>query len=225
MKKKQIIWLQLGLLGLIVGLLGVTQFRTQANILKALQAESPVNQAAAVADLLEANAALAQEVRTLEDQLTKYNSGDDRSGLEALVTDLNRLKVVNGLIEVWGPGVEVLVGTEIQPEEAHDIINELRNSGAEAIAIDNQRLVASSTVTRVGRGLAVDSIPVDAPYVFRAIGDVQTMEVALERKGGVIPLLRYSYPNSSIVVTHASRIVLPVRQGRYEYRFARPVDN
>lgn len=222
MKGKKSIWIQVGLMGLVVGLLGVTQFRTQADITKALQTESPVNQAASVSNLLEANAALAREVQSLEQQRNQYTSSVDRSGLEALVADVNRLRVANGLIEVWGPGVEVSVAANILPEEAQDIINELRNAGAEGMAISGQRLVANSVITRAQAGLMVGTAPVEAPYVFQAIGDSQTMEVALERKGGIIPLLRFTYPDSRISVMRVQRMVLPVYQGRYEYRFARP---
>lgn len=218
------VWVQVGVLGLAVGLLGVTQFRTQTNIAKAIQAESPVNQAQAVSNLLEANAALDREVRNLQEQVVKYSQGWDRSGLEALVADLNRLKVLNGLVEVWGPGVEVAVGGHIRPEEAHDIINELRNAGAEALALNSQRLVAASVVSRGQDGLLVDATPLPPPYVFQAIGDGQTMEVALERKGGIVPLLRYTYPELKITTARVSRMVLPIYQGRYVYRFARPAE-
>lgn len=218
------VWLQVGILGLVVGLLGVTQFRTQADITKALQTESPVNQAQAISNLLEANAALAGEVRNLEDQLANYSQGWDHSGLEALVADLNRLKVVNGLVEIWGPGVEVVVRAQIKPEEAHDIINELRNAGAEAIALNDQRLVASSVVSGDQDYLVLDATTLTPPYVFQAIGDAQTMLVALERKGGIIPLLRYSYPENRMTVMRVSRLMLPVYQAAYVYRFARPAE-
>ena len=226
MNVKVAIWMQVGALGLVVGILAVTQFRTQSNIVKALQSESPVNQAQAISNLLEANAALDQEVRSLEQQLAKYSQGLDRSGLEALVADLNRLKVVNGLVEVWGPGVEVSVEGRIQPEEAQDIINELRNAGAEALSLNGQRLVAASNVSQTEdrETLLVDGAALTPPYTFGAIGDVQTMEVALERKGGIIPLLRYAYRESKISVLRVNRMVLPIYQGKYVYRFARPAE-
>lgn len=224
MKFKITVWVQLGIVGLVVGILGVTQFRTQNNILMALKTENPINQAQAISNLLEANANLDREVNSLGEQLNKYSQGLDRSGLEALVTDLNRLKVLNGLVEVWGPGVEVSVGGRLLAEEAHDIINELRNAGAESMSINGQRLVASSTVNQDRENLVVDGTALTPPYVFQSIGDVQTMEVALERKGGIIPLLRHTYPDSRITVIRVTRMILPVYQGRYVYRFSRQAE-
>lgn len=224
MKFKITVWVQLGIVGLVVGILGVTQFRTQNNILMALKTENPINQAQAISNLLEANANLGREVNSLEEQLNKYSQGLDRSGLEALVTDLNRLKVLNGLVEVWGPGVEASVGGRLLAEEAHDIINELRNAGAESMSINGQRLVASSTVNQDRENLVVDGTALTPPYVFQSIGDVQTMEVALERKGGIIPLLRHTYPDSRITVIRVTRMILPVYQGRYVYRFSRQAE-
>lgn len=224
MKFKITVWVQVGIVGLVVGILGVTQFRTQSKIITALQTESPINQAQAISNLLEANAALVREVRSLEAQLDKYSQGLERSGLEALVADLNRLKVLNGLVEVWGPGVEVSVGGRLLVEEVHDIINELRNAGAEAMSINGQRLVASSIVNQDRGDLVVDGTTLTPPYVFQSIGDIQTMEVALERKGGIIPLLRHTYPDSRITVIRVTRMVLPIYQGRYVYRFARQAE-
>lgn len=219
-------WLQLAVFGLIVGVLGVTQFKTQLNITKELQTQSPVNQAQTISNLLESNSALAQQVRSLQGQLDKYSQGSTTSGLETLVSDVNRFKVANGLVEVWGPGVEVTVsGTRIKPEDVHDIINELRNAGAEALSLNGQRLVTNSVVmTDDAGGLRLDGTALTAPYVFQAIGDTQTMEVALERKGGIVSLLRFTYADGSIGVRRVTRMALPIFQGSFVYRFAKPAD-
>lgn len=226
MKGRNLIWLQLVVLGLTVGILGITQLRPQDNIAEALQSEPPVSQAQTMSNLLESNAALAQEAHNLEGQLSKYSQGVKGSNLEALVSDINRFKAVNGLVEVWGPGVEVVVGASIKQEEAHDIINELRNAGAEALSLNGQRLVTTSAVTQSQdrAGLLVDGTALTPPYVFGAIGDVQTMEAAVERKGGVVPLLRYTYRESKISVLRVKRLLLPIYQGKYIYRFARPAE-
>lgn len=218
--------LLLAVLGLLAGILGVTQIPTRGFIAQALQSESPVNQAETISNLLESNIALAQETQDLEDQLSQYSQGVNRSGLETLVSGLNRYKVVNGLVEVWGPGVEVEVNASIKPEEALDIINELRNAGAEGLALSGQRLVASSVVVQNQdrAGLLVDGVALIPPYVFQAIGDVQTMDVAVERKGGMAPLLRNIYRESTITVLRVNLMVLPIYQGGYVYRFARPAE-
>lgn len=226
MNGRNVVLILLAVLGLVVGSIGVTQIHTQAYIAQALHSESPVNQAQTISNLLESNNALAQETQNLEDQLSKYRQGEDHSGLETLVSDLNRYKAVNGLVEVWGPGAEVVVRAAIKPEEALDIINELRNAGAEGFALNGQRLVASSVVIqRQDRaGLLVDGVALIPPYVFQAIGDVQTMAVAVERKGGVVPLMRNTYRESTISVLRVNLMVLPKYQGRYVYRFARPAE-
>ncbi len=226
MKETNLIWLQLAVLGLTVGILGITQLSPQDNIAEALQSESPVSQAQTISNLLESNAALAQEVHNLQGELSEYNQGVKSSNLETLVSEVNRFKAVNGLVEVWGPGVEVVVGASIKEEEAQDIINELRNAGAEGLALNGQRLVASSVViqSQDQAGLLADGLALNPPYVFQAIGDVQTIEVAVERKGGVVPLLRYAYREGTISVRRLNPMVLPIYQGRYVYRFARPAE-
>ncbi|MDO8689152.1 MAG: DUF881 domain-containing protein [Dehalococcoidia bacterium] len=218
--------LLLSALGLVAGIFGATQMHSQAYIAQAVQSESPANEAQTISNLLESNHTLALETRDLEDQLSKYSQAVDRSGLETLVSDLNRYKAANGLVKVWGPGIEVVVGASIKPEEALDIINELRNAGAEGLTLNGQRLVASSVVIRSQdrAGLLADGVALTPPYAFQAIGDAQTMDVAVERKGGMVPLLRNAYPESTISVLRVSLAALPIYQGGYVYRFARPAD-
>jgi uncharacterized protein YlxW (UPF0749 family) len=202
----------------------VSQFRTQSNIAKALQVQAPMNQAQVISNLLESNASLEQEVRTLEEQLRKYQEAWDKSGLEAMVAEMNRLKVVNGLVEVTGPGIEVLVDGEIRVEEMQDIVNELRNAGAEALALGGRRLVFNSVIAGGEEGLTLNGEPLPRPYLLQAIGDGETIQHALERKGGMIPLLRFNHPGLRIYVSKVDSLRLPVYQGSYVFRFASPAE-
>ncbi len=226
MNWKNVGLLLLAALGLVSGIFGASQIHSEANIAQALRSETPMNQAQTISGLLESSSALALVRQELEDQISKYRREVSIGALETLVSDLNRYKAVNGLVEVWGPGIEVVVGAGIKPEEALDIINELRNAGAEGLALNGQRMVASSVVIRSqdGSGLLVDGMALIPPYVFQAIGDAQTMDVAVERKGGMAPLLRNTYRESTITVLRRNVIVLPIYRGGYVFRFAVPAN-
>ena len=124
--------------------------------------------------LVESNAALRKEIDTLDEQLAQYRYGDEEGNIPSLVNDLNRIKIVNGLIEVSGPGVELTLGGPLAPEELQDIINELRNAGAEAIVLNERRIIVSSVVALDPSGLVLDGAPLLPPYRFAAIGSVVT---------------------------------------------------
>jgi len=129
---------------LLLGVALVVQFRTQGNLVKAVLSDSSTEQAMMLQSLVDSNAALRKEIDSLDEQLAQYRSGDDEASIPSLVKDLNQTKIVNGLIEISGPGVRLTLGSFLAPEELLDVINELRNAGAEAIVLNGERIVVNS---------------------------------------------------------------------------------
>lgn len=206
----------------LVGMLAVMQFRAQGRVRGLEQSLAPPDSAQVISSLVESNTKLRREVNTLEDRVAAYETTAGQNDLEILVAELNRMKIVNGLIEASGPGVEVQVTGRITTQDMQDMINELRNAGAEAIAVNNRRVVASSIIGRQDDDLMLDGVVLQAPYTLRAIGQPETLERAVERKGGLIPLLRYNNPHLQIDVTVRDRLVAPVYEGERKFAVAQP---
>jgi len=105
--------------------------------------------------------------------------------------------------------------------DLQDTLNELRNAGAEAIALNGLRLVVDSAFG-VGQGgeLRVGVQAVRRPYRLQAIGDPQTMEAALLRRGGLLSLLERSYPALSVQVVRHDRLVLNVSRTPVTLQYA-----
>jgi len=204
----------------LVGALVVMQLRAKG--LEATLARSAADQAQLIGNLIDSNQQLRQELDSLRSQIAIYQSDSEQQQLEAMVADLNRMKMINGLTEVVGEGVEVAVGGGIRATDLNDVLNELRNAGAEAIAINRNRVVASSVVSDYGNILGLGGIPLTSPYILEAIGGKDTLERALERKGGLLELLRYSYPSLEISVTKKDQLLIPVYQGSYAFSYAQP---
>jgi uncharacterized protein YlxW (UPF0749 family) len=74
------------------------------------------------------------------------------------------------------------------------ISNELWRDGAEAIAINGQRLIATSTIRAAGNAILVDLAPLSEPYMIQAIGP-KSMADALRKSavGGFYNYLATSY--------------------------------
>ena len=213
----------LAVLALLLGVGILTQFRAQGRI--AVVASDREAQALLLSELVEANGSLRAEIESLESQLAVYEADGRGVGLQGLVAELNRVKVLNGLIEVSGPGLELLIDGPLSALDLQDLVNELRNAGAEAIALNGHRLVASSVLAVEAKGqLVVDGRPVARPYVFHAIGDPHTLESALQRPGGLLLLQRRSYPNLIVTTTQLPRLVLGVRRSPGDLQYARQID-
>jgi len=207
---------------LLLGVTLVVQFRTQGNIVKAVLADSSTEQAMMLNSLVESNAALRKEIETLDAQLAQYRGGDQEGNIPSLVNDLNRIKVINGLIEVSGPGIELTIGGPLAPEELQDIINELRNAGAEAIVLNGQRIVVNSVISIGQGGLALGGVPITPPYVYAAIGDPDTLARAVDRKGGLVPALLANHPDLTMNMQKKDKIVAPIYEKKMEFRYAKP---
>jgi uncharacterized protein YlxW (UPF0749 family) len=134
---------------------------------------------------------LAAEASDLESQrreLTDVRTGD-QAALDAARRRATTLGILAGTVAAKGPGVEVYITdprATVRAATLLDLVQELRDAGAEAIQIGSVRVVASTSFSDVDGGLAVDKLLLHAPYTVRAIGDGQTMATALEIPGGVI---------------------------------------
>ena len=211
----------LAVVSFLLGLLLVTQFYTQGKLASVAQTQSTADQAMIISGLVEGNAALRKEVAALESETANYDLTSGEANLENMVSELNKLRILNGLVEVAGPGVEIKISGSVTVLDLQDLVNEVRNAGAEALALNGYRLVARSVVVGTNGSIRVDENRLTPPYRLQAIGDPQGLERALIRKGGLVALLEFAYPDATITVVRQDRMVLPLYQGKYEFRYAR----
>ncbi len=115
------------------------------------------------------------------------NSTAVQGQLEDLSTRVRRAELNTGFAPVHGPGVRftvdnrpgIDVDTEIRDEDLATLVDGLWAAGAEAIAINDQRLNVLGGIRNTGRAVHVNGRPVLAPYVVSAIGDPRTLEARL----------------------------------------------
>jgi uncharacterized protein YlxW (UPF0749 family) len=193
----------------LLGLALVTQLRTYHVVVKA--GLSPADQAVVINSLVDGNAAIRREIEEIEQKLDALQQPESASGLAAMERELAQLRIVTGAAPVTGPGVEVYVGGYVKPEDLGDLLNELRNAGAEVTAVNGVRLGTRSVFTFGSAGYQVEGQEIAAPMRFVAIGTPSTLETALNRKGGVVSLLRNYYPHLTFEVGSRERITVPAQ--------------
>ena len=217
--------LSLTILCFVLGLLLVAQFRTQRMTSRALLSASTADQLAMISSLVENNAHLREEMESLEEQFGEYQQTTGRAMLGALVQELNKVRIINGLVEVSGSGVEISIDGPIGVLDVQDLINELRNAGAEAWTINGERLTLYSIFTSTEDGaMTVNGTQLSRPYVLQAIGQPETMETALLRKGGLIAVLEHTYEGLAVSLIRREKMVLPVYKGAIEFVYASPIE-
>jgi uncharacterized protein YlxW (UPF0749 family) len=222
MKSRSAQWL-LTIVCFVLGLLLVAQFRTQWMAGGYILSASSADQLIIISSLVENNARLREEMEALQEQLDEYQQTAGRAVLEALVEELNKVRIINGLVEVSGAGVEVSIDGPIGVLDLQDLINELRNAGAEALAVGGERLTLYSVIASPEDGaIAVNGMRLSRPYILQAIGHPETMETALLRSGGLIATLEHNYEGLTVSVIRREKMVLPVYKGAIEFVYASP---
>ena len=116
------------------------------------------------------------------------------------------------------------ITADLRAEDVLDLINELRNAGAEAIALNGERIVLSTPVVATSGGVMVNGVALRPPYLFQAIGNPETLDRALTRRGGLISFLRNTYPQAVITVEQRPLLLLPATHLTYQWRYARPAN-
>lgn len=107
--------------------------------------------------------------------------------LRSTRSEVTRLEVRTGYSRVRGEGVRITVDnaegadstSEIRDEDLATLVDALWEAGAEAVAINNQRINMLGGIRNTNRAVHVNGNPINAPYVVTAIGDSGTLQARL----------------------------------------------
>jgi uncharacterized protein YlxW (UPF0749 family) len=195
---------------LILGLLVVIQLRSQS-LSSGLAQLSSQDLTVLVANLNARNDQLRREGSSLEVELSTLTSNRARGdvSIDEITADLERVRAYAGLDPVGGPGVLISIRGDIDGAGVEELINELRNAGAEAIATDGVRVVAGVVVTGPPGGAEVDGVALGDSFDLMAIGAPDKLTGSLTRSGGVIAQLAATQEGVVVTVTPVDRLELP----------------
>ena len=171
------------------------------------------------------------EKKLEEERQKSTQNNDELKQKEEEITQGNKMI---GLAEVTGPGVIVTLSDSKKDSSSvlnpnsllvHDadvlsVINELKNAGAEAISINEQRLVPTSSISCGGNIIDINGEKVGAPFEIKAIGLPEQLS-ALSRQGGYLEILK----NASIGVElkKSNSITIPKYSGIIEYQYSKAI--
>lgn len=169
---------------------------------------------------------LEAEATNLRSQRAELVSGSDteRAAREAAEQRAVVQGILAGRLPAQGPGIELDVR---QPSDRvpalvlYNVLEELRNAGAEAVQVNDQRLTASSYFVDTPDGVEVDGVVLVPPYRWRAIGDPDTLTPALEIPGGALAQVRNSGGETDL--RQVDEVVVDAVRPSTTFRYATPV--
>ncbi|MDL2280422.1 DUF881 domain-containing protein [Selenomonadales bacterium OttesenSCG-928-I06] len=210
---------------IILGIMLAVQFRTTKDISSSVPFQR-------IEDLSQQLIKAEKEIR----DLTKQNEElKQKSEAELAAKNLETIQMAAGLITVEGPGIIVTIDDSkrvgklgenpnlylIHDDDILKVINELWAAGAEAMSINDQRIIASSEIRCAGPTLSVNNTRCAAPYEVKVIGNSKNLENSLKMRGGVIETLQFW--GIQISIKKQDVIQIPKYKGSMKYEYAKPI--
>src|SRR5437868_4313377 len=160
------------LIALLVALVATIQLRSEAEVQRSLVGTDATALAFLIDDLHQANDSLDKEKADLTSLRTRLQSGQSGAADQVLNSEADRLRAIEGLIPVHGPGVVIEIDASgLTALDLQDTLNNLAAGGAEAIDVDGHRLVMGVPIYQTSDGVAIDGVTVSPPWTISVIGD------------------------------------------------------
>ncbi|MDR7857192.1 DUF881 domain-containing protein [Tissierella sp.] len=173
----------------------------------------------------------------MEEKIEQYEmaEADKNVYAENLYNDTMKYRMLAGYLDLEGPGITMEINdppVDLEFGTYYSIIDELdlilqaisvlNAADAEAISINDQRYTSFTEIERAGNHIEINGKSTNTPIVIKAIGKPETLESALNLKGGIVELLRdFDY---LVQVNKEQSIVIPKSKKIKEFIYSVPAD-
>ncbi len=170
-----------------------------------------------------------KEKKLEESRQTAANKNKGDSQNEVSIKNNQRLL---GLTDVTGQGIIIhldenrevdsnevanISGYLVHEEDLLYIVNELFNSGADAVAINDQRIVSTTSILCDGNIIRINGKMVGVPITIKAVGYPERMDYALTRPGGYLEIM--ANDGVKVSVEKSENINISKFDGVYSYDY------
>ena len=186
-------------------------------------------------------AQLRAEQREVRDDIRQLSAGLDDVDVNAAAREVAKFSPAAGLTAVRGEGlVVVLTDTPrdaevpegidpnllvVHQQDIQGFVNALWAGGAEAISLQGQRLTTTTGIKCVGNSVVLQGVPYAPPYRIVAVGDVASLQSALDASEAVRRYREYvEYTDLGLRVAAADRLTVPGYAGSTDLAVAEPLE-
>ncbi len=122
-------------------------------------------------------------------------------------------------------GLELMEEYIVHDYDIRSFVNELTATGAEAVAVNGQRIIASTGIRCAGGAMLINDTHMTPPYEITAIGPAEVMESTLKMHGGLVDKFRIIEDLSDMVhIQKKKDIIVPAYSGSTQLKYAKPVE-
>lgn len=202
---------------LALGFILSLQYRTQQVKVNDLSMQKTEDLLSLVKKLYEKRSDLLQEVWDLRDQerIFEQNTAEGQTISTEMQKELSKLQIASGSIPLEGPGITISIPPKTDfhyyyYEDLAFLVNELINVGAEAVAINNFRIINTTSIFEQPntQNITIDGNVIENPIIIKAIGDPKALQNGVSISGGFIDRLRIEF-NVSLEIKEEVKIRIP----------------
>jgi uncharacterized protein YlxW (UPF0749 family) len=219
----------------ILGLMLAAQFKNVQNVGGNVSLQRAQELTTQIQKLNQDIAGQQNLIQELEERLADYESAAQDAGKlnETMYRDLERARNLAGLTELEGPGVVVTVNLisyqewgetgiirNVYHEDLLMLVNELNAAGAEALAINDERIVSTTEIRDAGDYIVINTNRHSVPFEIKALGNPDTLEASLMLLGGVADSLGEEL---EIKIRRENSIRIPKYTGLLQFDYSVPV--
>ncbi len=171
----------------------------------------------------EVNQKYEETQETIKEYQEKKQSNDETA--ELLQQELDQINMILGKTDVQGQGVIITIN-KVESEDVPAIsaidlqliVNSLKNAGAEAISINNERIINTTDIVDIADlYIKINAQRILAPYEIKAIGDQTYLESGLLGNGGIVDELRSV--GEDIKIEKSNKVVITKYTGEIKSKY------
>ena len=153
------------------------------------------------------------------------SNSEESEKLEKELTEYNRLL---GYTDVTGKGIVITLqdsdstGDLIHYIDLVEVVNELFNQGADAVSINNQRIVSTTAISCNGNVVKINNEKVSVPFVIKAIGSPTELYSTMLRPNAYLDFMKND--GIRVKVEKKDSITVPKYTGTRQYKYLRVVE-
>src|SRR5207302_928578 len=116
----------------------------------------------------------------LEIRRQALQGGGSSAALNELNSEVQRLRMVEGLLPVHGSGVTIYIDAPLSSIDVQDAFNNLQVGGAQAVAINERRVITGTVIKQGENAVLIDGASTHGPWTFSAIGDADRLRTTAD---------------------------------------------
>lgn len=166
----------------VLGILVTNQYTLYKKINLISSPEEPESKAIRVSQLYNDNEKLTAQLGVLGEHKSELQNSvtSSQDTQQILEKEIQKYKIILGQTDVEGPGATISISHTLVLTQLIDLMNALRNSGAEAIAINQKRVITTTSM---------EEFKEKPSYMIQVIGDQTVLYDSLTRPGGIMDLI------------------------------------